>query len=167
MPTYLVKGRLASEKRVWAASKQLFSQLVALVSGGGADGLGCHVRVTAKSNMGGGQSALWWHLARPGLRSGLSQATSHRPGVASRVVRLCLSFGVSVARPELWIPLRSWGVRSQGRNLPWEEAWLLAPSPLPVLSQQRDLCVLSSLERASYRFPSHFLNSEEKPLWQE
>lgn len=141
MPTYLVKGSLASEKRAWAASKQLFSQFVALVSGGGADGLGCCVRVAAKSiSMGGGQSASWWHLARPGLRLGLSQAA----GVASRVVWLCLSFGVSVARPELWIPLRSWGVRSQGWNLPWEEAWLLAPSPLPVLSQQRDLCVLSS-----------------------
>lgn len=75
MPTYLVKGSLASEKRAWAASKQLFSQFVALVSGGGADGLGCCVRVAAKSiSMGGGQSASWWHLARPGLRSGLSQA---------------------------------------------------------------------------------------------
>lgn len=158
---------MASEKQAWAASKQLFSPFVAVVSGGGADGLGCRVRVTAKSiSVGGVQSASWWHLARPGLRSGLSQAASHGPGIASRVMLHSLFRGLR-AEARAVDPIEVVGCEVSGAELALGRSLAPGSLPLPVLSEQRGLCVFSSLERASYRFPSYFLNSEEKPLWQD
>lgn len=108
------------------------------------------VRVTATSvSAGGGQSTSRWHPARPGPRSGLSQAAPHGPVHASRVMLHVLSFGVSVPRPELWIPLRSWAVRSQPELAPGRS---LAPGslPHPVLSEQTGLwCSLFFRKRKS------------------
>ena len=64
-------------------------------------------------------------------------------------------------------PIEVLGCEVSGAELALGRSLAPGSLPVPVLSQQRDLCVLSSLERASYRFPSYFLNSEEKPLWQE
>lgn len=167
MPTYLVKGRLASEKRVWAASKQLFSQLVALVSGGGADGLGCRVRVTAKSSMGGRAERLVVASRQAGSQVGAV------PGRITRAWRcqqsraaLSLFRGLR-GKARAVDPIEVLGCEVSGAELALGRSLAPGSLPVPVLSQQRDLCVLSSLERASYRFPSYFLNSEEKPLWQE
>lgn len=80
--------------------------------------------------------------------------------------RVALSRGLR-AKARAVDPIEVLGCEVSGAELALGRSLAPGSLPLPVLSQQRGLCVFSSLERASYRFPSYFLNSEEKPLWQD